>query len=111
MATVPTKVSATQNSIKYQLDGTGAGVLTRATLIADCVAGALKAFLTGQTTVANWLAAWNSGGKLSVTLTGQAGAPTSGAQFVNAPPLQINVNQTSDVQTVLEIRFHETPQQ
>jgi hypothetical protein len=123
MATAATKQSASQNSIKYALSSTGAGSLTQTTLLADCVPGPLKSFLAGLNTNALWDAGWPgtaaavaNAGKLSVTLTptlspAAATAVNPSAFFSSITNRHIDINQATEGNTILELRFHPTPEQ
>jgi len=118
MALIFTKRSASQNSIKYSMTGTGATDLARATILADCPAGPLKNYLTGLSTGALWAAAWPgaaadpTSSKLSVNLQAQAaGAGDPSVLFAATGSGVITVQQAAEVACVLEIRFNQTPDQ
>lgn len=113
MATSATKLSASQNSIKYLYAGTGVGSLLLATILTDCEAGALKEYLKSVDSNALWGPAWTgNAGKLSVTLTQQASlAADPSAFFSTVTNRHIDINQAAEGDTVLEIRFNPTPVQ
>jgi len=123
MATGATKASASQNSIKYILAGTGVGSLTQVTLLADCAPGPLKSYLAGLSSDLLWGAGWpgsgafpQNAGKLSVTLTPRATpaaatAVNPSAFFSTVANRHIDINQATEGDTILELRFNPTPEQ
>ena len=120
MAFTIAKVAAGQNMLRYYLTSSGAitdnTTLTKARLISDCVAGALKSKLDGPYygTDGAGQTAWaeiEQDPEISVYTPGKAPSPcVLGFQFVfNGSANVIAVEALAAGAALLEIRFNPTP--
>lgn len=120
MAVTIDKIAASQNMLRYGVSADGAGTndttLTKAALIADCVAGALRSKLdgSGYGTDVSGIVAWDEielDPEISVYTAGKNLAPVLlGFAFVNngsANAIQVRAAAAGDA--ILEIRFNPTP--